>query len=402
MTDELFNAASALLPDVIDDRRRLHRIPEVGLQLPWTQAAVVDALDGLGLAVTTGREVSSVVAVLEGGKPGRAVLLRSDMDALPVREDTGLPFASEHDGAMHACGHDAHMAMLIGAARLLADRRDTLAGRVVFVFQPGEEGHFGAPAMLEEGLLEVASEPPVAAFALHVFTDQGSGTAATRAGPLMASGDVIHATIRGRGGHGSAPHAARDPVPVAAEIVLALQTFVTRRVDTQDPVVLSITKIEAGTTNNVIPETVELLGTLRTLSEDVRASVKEEVASLIEGLAAAHGLAAEVWWEAGYPVTSNDTDQAAFALETARAVLGPDGATEMPRPVMASEDFSYILQRVPGAMVFLGVRPPGAAPGTAAALHSNRMLLDEDAMAAGVALHVALALGTLRGSGQTL
>jgi amidohydrolase len=333
--------------------------------------------------------------VLEGSAAGPTVLLRSDMDALPVTEETGLPFACEHPDAMHACGHDAHMAMLVGSARVLAGIRADLPGRVAFVFQPGEEGDGGGRIMLEEGLLEQLAPTgagPAAAFAIHVWPGLPSGAACTRGGPLMASSDVLYAEFVGRGGHASAPHRALDPVPVAAEAVLALQTYVSRRNDPLDPLVLTIGRIASGTTNNVIPETASLLGTLRTLDEDTRARVKQEVPALLVGLARAHGLDGRSWWDDGYPVTSNDPDVASFALDAARDVLGPDRAIELPRPVMAAEDFSYVLQRVPGAMVFLGVMPRETPEGSEpAGLHSNRMLLDEDAMAAGIALHAAFA-----------
>jgi hippurate hydrolase len=406
MPDDLLAAASALLPDAVALRRALHRVPEVGLRTPATQRAVLDALDGLGLRIATGDAVTSVTAVLQGGRPGPVVLLRSDMDALPVHEDTGLPFASEREGAMHACGHDAHMAMLLSAARLLRERREEVAGRVVFAFQPGEEGDGGGRIMVEEGVLGAAGDPPLAAFALHVFPNLPSGVAHTRAGPLMASSDVLHAEFAGRGGHGSAPHLALDPVPVAAEAILALQTYSSRRTDPLEPVVIGVSRVASGTTHNVIPETASLLGTLRTLSEETRERVKREAAALLRGIASAHGLSAEAWFDHGYPVTVNDADAAAFALRAAEETLGAGRAVRMAAPVLASEDFSYLLQRVPGAMVFLGVAPDGAAPvpdgGEApprASLHSNRMLLDEDAMAAGIALHAALALGTLRRGG---
>jgi hippurate hydrolase len=291
---------------------------------------------------------------------------------------------------MHACGHDAHMAMLVAAARLLCERRDAIAGNVVFMFQPGEESFGGAQLMLNEGVLEASGDRPAAAFALHVFPTDDSGSARTRAGPLMGSSDILHAALTGRGGHASAPHRALDPVPVAAEAVLALQTYVARRTDPMDPVVLTIGKLEAGTTSNVIPESATMLGTLRTLSEDTRTTVKADVIALLGGVIRAHGLGAQVEWEDGYPVVVNDAAASAFALQTAAEVLGPRNTVDMPLPVLASEDFSYVLQRVPGAMVFLGAQPPGDdAP---AALHSNRMLMDEDAMAAGIALHAAFAM----------
>ncbi|MFI5255541.1 MAG: M20 family metallopeptidase, partial [Candidatus Limnocylindrales bacterium] len=224
-------AAETILPDVIRMRRHLHRHPEQGLQLSQTQAFVAAELERLGVVPTLGRSVGSVTAVIEGFAPGRTIILRADMDALPLHEETGLDFASEHDGVMHACGHDTHTAMLLGAARLLAARSDHFRGRIVLMFQPGEEGYHGARFMLEEGLLdEVGDLTGCAAFALHITTQAVTGTVNLRPGPLLASSDRIRITVHGRGGHASAPHQALDPIAVAAEIVLALQVMVTRRV----------------------------------------------------------------------------------------------------------------------------------------------------------------------------
>src|SRR3954452_5929995 len=238
---ELLSAAYSDADRTIDLRRRLHRQPEIGLHLPRTQATVLDAFADLPIEITTGTSTSSVVGVLRGARPGPTYLLRADMDGLPVHEDTGLPFASEVPGAMHACGHDLHMAMLLGAARLLAERRDELAGQVVLMLQPGEEGFHGARYMLEEGLLGVVPEAPVSgAFALHVFANQPSGVVSVRPGPMMAAADHWLVSVRGRGAHASMPPAAADPVPVAPEIVLALQSVVTRRVPVFDPAVLTV------------------------------------------------------------------------------------------------------------------------------------------------------------------
>jgi hippurate hydrolase len=385
---EVLDDAKSVLDDTIQLRRRIHRHPEIGLALPRTQAAVLEALDGLGLEVRTGLRTTSVVARLTGGRPGPTLLLRADMDALPLREDTGLPFASEVEGAMHACGHDAHVAMLVGAARVLARRRATLAGSIVLMFQPGEEGYHGARVMLEEGLLD-GGAPPTGAFALHVTHRQAAGVIAARPGPAMASGDTIQIVVRGKGGHASAPHDCLDPIPVACEMVQAFQTLVTRGVNVFDPAVLTIAKIEAGTTRNVIPETASLLGTVRTVSERTRERMLDGIRRVAEGVAAAHAADVSVDLIRGYPVTVNDADFAGFVLETARELLGAEQTHEMRHPVMGSEDFSYVLQRVPGAMANLGTRPDS---GPAFPNHSNRMLVNESALAHGIAMHVAVAL----------
>ena len=389
MISTLLRDAQELQPEVVRLRRAIHRHPELGLHLPRTQATVVQELEGLGLSIRTGERLTSVVATLEGARPGPSILLRADMDALPVQEETGLEFASEVEGVMHACGHDAHVAMLVGAARLLARRCDQLAGRVVFMFQPGEEGYHGARYMLEEGL-DVGGVAPAAAFALHGGARFRAGTVGTRPGPILASGDTIEAVIHGRGGHASAPHDCLDPIPIACEIVQALQTFIPRRVDVFDPAVITIAKIEAGSTRNVIPETARMLGTIRTVSERTRERVLEGVERLVKGLAAAHGAEAEVKLIRGYPVTVNDQDITSFASRVAGELLGEDRVRLMPTPMMGSEDFSYVLRQVPGTLMFLGTRPDGDAP--AIPNHSNRMVVNETAMATGVALHAAVAL----------
>jgi hippurate hydrolase len=397
---ELLADARRILPGVVELRRRIHRTPELGLELPATQATVLEAIDGLDLEVRTGGSTTSVVADLAGARSdhGPVVLLRGDMDALPMPEDTGLGFASRVDGVMHACGHDAHTAMLVGAVRLLHERRDALPGRVRFMFQPGEEGHHGARCMVDEGVLE-GSDPVAAAFALHVSPNLPSGTVWTRGGSLMASADVLEIRVTGKGGHASTPYLANDPMPVAAEIVQALQVMVTRRINTFDPTVVTITLMRAGSTDNVIPESVYMLGTLRAVSEPSRALTVEHMHRLVEGIASAHEMRAELTVHRGYPVTINDDRAAAFALRVASDLLGKQGAGHMPAPVMGAEDFSYVLQQRPGAMAFLGVCPPGEQPARAHACHSNRMMLDEDAMAVGVAMYAAMAIDYLEQGG---
>ncbi|EMD22418.1 Peptidase M20D, amidohydrolase [Amycolatopsis azurea DSM 43854] len=377
-------------------RREIHRNPEIGLQLPKTQASIKAALDGLPLEIIEGKSTTSLTAILRGGKPGPAILLRGDMDALPLHEDTGLDFASEDDEAMHACGHDTHVAMLASAARLLSDHVDELAGSVVFMFQPGEEGEHGARHMIHEGVLDAAGERVEKAFGLHIFTSAATGVVQTRPGPIMASANTFHVTVTGRGGHGSAPHQAIDPVPAAAAMVTALQTMVTRKVSVFEPAVVSVTRIETGTATNIIPETAFLEGTIRTLSERTQAFVREELPKVCEAVGAAHGVRVHAEVPAGYPTTVNDPQVAGRVLELAAEVLGAENSEFMEHPVMGAEDFSYVLQRVPGAFAFLGAAPPGSDPATVEANHSNRVIFDEDAMANGVAMYAAFALDSLR------
>ncbi|MBA3280164.1 MAG: amidohydrolase [Geodermatophilaceae bacterium] len=392
----LLTAAEHLQDRTLDLRRRLHRRPELGLQLPETQAAIMSELADLELDLRTGSSVSSVIGVLEGAHPGPTFLLRGDMDALPLTEDTGLDFSSEIPGAMHACGHDTHVAMLAGAARLLAGRRAEIAGRVLFMFQPGEEGFHGARFMLEEGLLTTVADAPVSgAFALHISSTFASGTVHTRGGPFLASEDRIEIVVTGRGGHASAPHHANDPIPAACEIALALQTMVTRRVDVFDPAVVTIGTIAAGTTHNVIPPTATLRGTMRTLSATSRAAVREHVRRIAEGIAVAHGLEVHVELTAGYPVTVNDDTMATTVRDVASHLLDSERVPLMNFPIMGAEDWSYVLEKVPGAMAFLGACPPGLEPENAAPNHSNLVIFDEAALPTGVATYAAVALDAL-------
>ena len=290
MAHDLLRAAGDVQDDVVALRRSIHREPELDLDLPRTQAKVLEALDGLPLTVRLGERQSSIVADLDGGEPGPTVLLRADMDALPVNEDTGLDYASTVDGAMHACGHDAHTAMLFGAVRLLVERRGALHGRARFFFQPGEEGRHGARVALEEGLLDATDggERVSYAFALHQSPSMRGGTVTTKPGPIMASADEFTVTVRGRGGHASMPHYAADPIPVACEIVGALQAFVTRRVDVFDPAVVTVGRISAGTTTNVIPEVAHMSGTIRAVSAATREAVRAGLERVATNIAAAN------------------------------------------------------------------------------------------------------------------
>lgn len=387
---EILQASEALLPRAVAMRRQIHMHPELGLDLPETHKTVLAALQGFDLDIHESTATSGIVATLEGGKPGPTLLLRGDMDALPMPEDTPLDFRSKVDGAMHACGHDAHTAMLASAIPLLNDRRNQLHGNVQFMFQPGEEGDGGAGIMLGEGLLDDAD----AAFAMHIYPLLPCGMMATRSGPIFASADTFTIDIVGTGGHASMPHETHDPIPAACEIVQALQTFVTRRVNAFDPAVVTIGRIQAGTTDNVIPERAFLEGTIRAVSERTRQHVHEGVDRIARGIAVAHDLDVQIHIKTGYPVTVNHAQFAQFALETARELLGADQVLEQPHPAMGAEDWSFVLQRIPGCMMILGVRPEDALP---APCHSNRMVLNESGMTQGIAMHAAMALRYLDG-----
>jgi hippurate hydrolase len=388
--------AEALADDLVDLRHRLHREPEVGLDLPRTQEKVLEALDGLPLEVTTGRSLSSVVGVLRGERSGPTVLLRGDMDGLPLQERLDVDFRSTVDGAMHACGHDLHTSMLVGAARILAGRRSELAGNVVFMFQPGEEGWDGAGHMLDEGLLDVAGDRPAAAYALHVFSSMWPrGMFVTRPGPMLSRSDAFFVAVTGRGGHGSAPHRAKDPLPAACEMVNALEVMITRRVDAFDVAVVTVGTFHAGTRRNIIPDTVSFEATVRTFDDDVRDIVRRGCIEVCEGIAAAHGLEVDARFEGEYPATINDDDEAAFAGEVAAELFGPDRFTEMERPLTGSEDFSRVIAAVPGAMVFLGAALGDRDPETAPNNHSSEAGFDDSVIADGTALYAELALRRL-------
>ncbi|MGO4342930.1 M20 family metallopeptidase [Pedococcus sp. 2YAF34] len=390
--------ASTIGPDLVALRRELHQVPELGLELPLTQRLVLDALEGLDLEVTLGKGLSSVVAVLRGrggdrtGVDRPVVLLRGDMDALPVTEDLDLEHVSRHPGLMHACGHDLHVAGLVGAARILHDLRDELEGDVVFMFQPGEEGPGGAEPMIAEGLLDAAGRRVDAAYALHVFSSEHPlGQWFGRPGPLMAAADEVKVRVVGEGGHGSQPFRAKDPIPVACEIVVALQTLVTRQFDVFDPVVITVGKFVGGTKDNIIPDDAVFEATVRSLSPEARKAVSGKITLLAEQLAAAHGLTAEVEHLPGYPVTVNDEDEYAFAKDTIVDLFGADRYTHQRDPEMGAEDFSFVGELVPSAYVNLSACPV-ADHASAPDNHSPRADFDDSVVPDGAALLAELAL----------
>ena len=393
MTQTLIAEAGAIAERITALRRAIHAEPELGLHTPKTRDKVRAALAHLPLEWREGPSTTGLVATLRGGAgPGRSVLLRGDMDALPMPEETGLQFASTVANAMHACGHDAHTAMLAGAAELLCARAASIKGEVRFMFQPGEEGFHGARFMLDDGLLDPL---PEAAFALHVMPNAPHGLIAGRAGPLLAAADMLEVTVGGAGGHASMPHQTRDPVPVACEIVTALQTMVTRQFDAHDPVVVTIASIHAGSTHNVIPDRAVLRGTMRSLSREHRSRLADAVRLLAVGIAGAHGLTAQVTVEEGFPVTICDARAVDFGEQTARALFGEKAFLRLGDPIMGAEDFAYVLDQVPGAMFFLGVAQAGEDWASCCGIHSTRMMVDESVMPQGAAFLAGLAEGFL-------
>ena len=380
---DILDRARELGPGLVELRRDLHRAPELDRQLPKTQALILAALDGLDLEIVEGSALSSVTAVLRGGAhdgSGPVVLLRGDMDALPVHEETGLPYSSEHDGLMHACGHDLHVASLVGVARLLHEARDRLAGDVVLMFQPAEETTAGALAMIEEGLLEAAGRPVDAAYTLHVMSaGHPLGTWFSRPGPCGAASDEFVARVVGVGGHGSAPHLAHDPIPVACEMVTALQTLVTRRVDINDPVVITVGRFAAGTKENIIPDEAVFETTIRSFSDSTRTRMKHDVLRLLDGIASAHGVRAEIEWTPGYPATVNDDREYAHARDTLVDLFGEDRYVEELELDAGTEDFSYVLDRVPGAYLNISACATDD-PDTAADNHSSRAVFDDSVL----------------------
>ncbi|TNE60392.1 MAG: amidohydrolase [Sphingomonadales bacterium] len=389
LTENLIDSARGLSEGIVALRRAIHAEPELGLHTPKTMQKVRDALADLPLSWREGPSTTGQVATLEGAKPGQRVLLRGDMDALPLHEKTGLEFASTIEGRMHACGHDTHTAMLAGAARLLCGMQDQIGGTVDFMFQPGEEGFHGARFMIDDGLVDPL---PDAAFALHIMPNAPFGVLAGRAGPLMAAADEFTITVKGQGGHASMPHDCVDPVPGAAAIVGAIQAMITRRFNAASPVVVTVTQMHAGTAHNVIADDVMLGGTMRTLSPEHRTKVHELIVSTARDVAKSYGLTAECEIREGFPVTICDQRAVSLGRRVAVGLSGEDGWNELANPIMGAEDFSYVLEKVPGAMFFLGVAREGDDWRQCCAIHSPRMHVDENALPTGTAMLAGCAL----------
>jgi hippurate hydrolase len=364
-------------------RRDIHREPELGFDTKKTAEKVLAALDGLPLDIQTGVAENGIVATLRGDGP--TVGLRADMDALPIHEETGLPFASEIEGKMHACGHDGHTSMLVGAAHTLSGMRERLNGTVKFFFQPAEEGGGGGKVMVEEGV----ADDVTSIFALHLWPGLPFGTVGTKAGPIMAAADGFEMTVRGKGGHGAFPHETADAIAMAAQIVTALQTVVSREVDPVEPAVLTVGEIGAGSAFNIIPETARLGGTVRTLNEDLRRRMPERIEQLARGVAGGMRGDVELDYSFSYPVTMNDEGAARQALGVIGDLFGEEHTLELPNPSMGAEDFSFFLQKIPGAFIWLGVGEDVSG------LHTPTFAFDEEILPQGSALLAALALESL-------
>jgi len=340
-----------LLPVLIDLRRDFHRHPELSFREFRTAGRVASILRELGMEVREKVGGTGVIGLMRG-REGPSVALRADMDALPVTERTGLPFASETEGMMHACGHDIHTACLLGAAMLLASRRDSLPGTVKFLFQPAEEINRGARAMIEDGALE--SPVPEMIFGLHNHPELPAGTVGVREGALMASVDTISVRITGKGGHGALPHRNIDPIAGAAAVISALQTVVSRSVDPREPAVVSLGTIHGGTANNVIPETVEMTGTVRTFSEEVRGAMEGMIRRVVENTAAGLGCRGELVYRCDLPPVANSPEPTEIARLAVKSVVGAD-ALLTPAPSMGGEDFALFQEKIPGCFLWLGV-----------------------------------------------
>lgn len=387
LLDRIASAAAEVYPRLVDIRRDIHAHPELGFQETRTSALVAGILEELGLEVERGVAVTGVVGTLRGGLPGPTFGIRADMDALPMPEKTGLPFASTAPNVMHACGHDCHVTMALGAAMALSAIAEGLPGTVKFVFQPGEEGMAGGKSMVEQGVLE--AEPRIEAMmALHMAPTAPTGLILTRPGPIMAAGDIFSVVVQGKGGHGARPHECVDPIFVASLVVQALQGIVSRMSNAEESVVLSVTKIQAGTTYNVIPDSCELFGTVRTLTDRTRAQVEAHMERVVTDVCHAYGATGVLHYAHGYGVTRNDARMAAYIKDVVGAVLGPERYYEMRAPMMGAEDFSYFLNEVPGAFCFIGA---SGGRKDAAPIHSSHMMVDEPVLEIGARFAASVA-----------
>jgi len=381
----------ALLPRLVDLRRRLHQAPELSYHERNTQALMEQEFKAEGF-VTRRVADTGILARLSAESSGSVVVLRAELDALPIAEETGAPYASRTPGVMHACGHDAHMTMVFGAGLLLRDLHPWLAGRFCLLLQPAEEvPPGGAVSVLESGALEEAGVDGI--FGLHVDPRYPAGQLLLRRGPLMAASDRFKVTVLGKGGHGGYPHLAVDPIVVAAQVILGIQTIVSRQVEPMEPAVITVGKIEGGTADNVIPGKVTFSGTIRTHSADLRNRIPEWIQRTAEGIAAAAGAAAEFEYLPGHPGLANDAGVIDLVEKSLVPVLGRDRVIRLEKPIMGGEDFAHYLEKIPGAFLRIGVR--SESKGCIHPIHSPRFDLDEDALAIGAAALAVVAAAWL-------
>ena len=387
--DTILEKARGLRPMIIDLRRHFHRYPEMALQEIKTAQKIEDVLRGLGVETKMLVNRAGVLGHLRGGRPGKTIALRADIDGLPIQEESDVSYRSQNLGFMHACGHDAHIAMLLGAAKILSDLRSDMAGNVTFLFQPAEETGEGAKRMVEEGCLDGVDH----VFGLHVDTSLDTGTLGYRSGAMMAAGDFFDVKITGKGGHGGKPHLAIDPIVMAANAIVAIQAVVSREIDPLESAVVSICKMEAGRAYNIIPEAASFGGTIRSLHRELRDYLPKRMREVIDGVVSGFRGRFEFNLMQRFPLTINDERMTTFVARVAGEVLGKEKVIEK-RPQMASEDFSCYLEKVPGCFVFLGVR--NREKGITFANHHPRFDIDEEALPLGTALHVAIALDYLQ------
>ncbi len=373
---------------IISMRRKLHRIPESGFQEFKTQQAIMDALDEIGVPYTTER--TWVIGLIEGAYPGGTVAIRADMDGLPLTEPEGCAFRSEHEGMMHACGHDAHVSMALGAAKVLNGMRDKLHGKVKFLFQPAEETDGGAQPMVMAGAMDAPHVDRV--YGLHVMPNLPVGKVETRAGTLNASTDTVKVTIRGKSGHGAYPEQGSDALLCAAQVITAFQSIVARNVSPLESAVLTIGKIEGGTAQNIICDEVRMRGTLRTANAELRAMMKRRISQIAQNIACAMGCAADVDIIPGYAALVNHAAEAARIKRVAGRLYGPENVVDKPVPSMGGEDFSFFCDCAPGAFFHIGCVKPEWMP--APPLHSKDFHIDEECLMIGTMMHVALVLDT--------
>ncbi|MDP4219391.1 MAG: amidohydrolase [Bacteroidota bacterium] len=382
------NLADKYFDDVVKIRRAIHANPELAFEEHETSKLVSDILGKQGVVVSHVAK-TGIIGTLKGTKNGKTVALRSDMDALPIREATGLPFASKNEGKMHACGHDAHTAIGLGAAMILSELKNEIHGEVRFLFQPSEEKNpGGAPFMIQDGALDGVDE----IYGLHVIAQHDAGTVGFCEGEMMASADELYITIKGKSGHGARPHFATDPIVTAAQVILGLQTLVSRSLDPFSQGVITIGSIHGGFAPNIIPEEVKLVGTLRSMTKQWREYAHARVKEITEGICASAGASCEVLIDKGYPVLRNEPGKTHFAEECARELFGSDQVFKAER-LMGAEDFAYYLEKVPGTFYRLGIR--NQKSGITADIHNDHFTIDEEALRTGMAMQAYLAMRSL-------